>query len=115
MGSTLYHGRFRCTGIGGGVISAIRVIFVYEGDQVIFFNVWIPIYPGTWIRLNPWHLLSISPLTEIADWLNACAGAILSFVTEVMRMPGISNTSDAKDTATTLHHGIKLSLGMKMK
>jgi hypothetical protein len=54
-------------------------------------------------------------MTQMVDWLNACVGAVMSFVNDVMKMPGISNTTYAHDMTKTLEQGTNLSKSMTKK
>jgi len=54
-------------------------------------------------------------MTQIVDWLNACVEAIMSFVNDVMKMLGISDTTYAHDLTKTLEQGTNLSKSMTKK
>lgn len=54
-------------------------------------------------------------MTQVVDWLNACVEAIMSFVNDVMKMPGISDTTYSHDLTKTLEQGTNLSKSMTKK
>lgn len=54
-------------------------------------------------------------MTQMVDWLNACVEAIMSFVNDVMKMLGISDTTYAHDLTKTLEQGANLSKSMTKK
>jgi hypothetical protein len=45
-------------------------------------------------------------MTQMADWLNACSNAIITFFEDVMDVFGIRNTDYAKDMIKTLEKGL---------
>jgi len=53
--------------------------------------------------------------TQMADWLNACVEAIMSFVNDVMKVLGISDTTYSHDLTKTLEQGTNLSKSMTKK